>query len=127
MEILSLYQRLLRLPPHWRVERVELDDSQERVDVWIAHDPGIPFFCTECGHPFSVYDHSEERCLRHLDSCEHATWVHVRIPRVNCPVHGIRQVATPGVVGPSGLTVGMEIRAIDTLKECSREGASRWT
>ena len=125
MDILSLYRRLLKLPPYWRVERVELDDQRERVDIWIAHDPRILFSCPECGRPFSVYDHAEERCLRHLDSCEHGTWIHVRIPRINCPIHGIRQVAAPGVVGSSGLTVGMEIRAIDTLAECSREGASR--
>ena len=31
-------------------------------------------------------DHAEERVLRHLDTCEYQTFVHVRIPRVDVRV-----------------------------------------
>lgn len=33
-------------------------------------------------------DHAPERVYRHLNTCQMETYIYVRPPRVNCPVHG---------------------------------------
>jgi len=127
MDVVSLYEQLLKLPALWRVERVELSAAAKRVDVWLTHDPAVPVGCPECAQPRPIYDHTAERTWRHLDTCEATTWLHARLPRVACDEHGVRQVAAPVADGSSRLTRALERRGIDTLAECSREGASRLT
>ncbi len=127
MKDTELYAALLRLHHPWRVREVKLDLVGERVDVWVEEAPGAQWNCPECGKAAPVYDHTEERQWRHLDTCECKTFLHARLPRVHCPDHGIRQVrpswATPG----SQFTIRFEIQVIDTLKECDVTGASRLT
>src|ERR1039458_5841465 len=72
-----------------------------------------------------TYDHVEERAWRHLDSCGFSTHLHARPPRVECPTHGVRQVALPWAEPMSRFTVLFERLAIDVLKECDLEGAAR--
>ena len=43
----------------------------------------------------AVYDHSEERAWRHLDSCAFLAFLHARPPRVRCPGHGVCQARLP--------------------------------
>lgn len=127
MDVVTLYERLLQPPAPWRVVRVELSPDAKRVDVWLEHAPGVPVGCPECGRSGPVYDHTEERTWRHLDTCEATTWLHARLPRVRCGEHGVRQVAAPMADGSSRFTRALERHGIDTLSECSREGASRLT
>ena len=90
------YRQLLGIEAPWKVETVEMSVPEQRVAVVVTHARGVRFACPECGGLFSVYDHSEERAWRHLDSCGFATWLRTRPPRVHCPEHGVRQVACPG-------------------------------
>jgi transposase len=38
---------------------------------------------------------TEERVWRHLNTCQFGTYVHARVPRVDCPEHGVVQVNVP--------------------------------
>lgn len=89
MEDIELCQHLLGLRAPWTMERVELDVKKERVDIWVGYPKGARSPCLECQMEYSVYDH-RERVWRHLDSCQFQTFVHARVPRVNCPAHGVR-------------------------------------
>jgi transposase len=122
-----LYAALLQLPRPWRVREVRLDRAVERVDVWLEHGPGVKWPCPECGEAASVYDHAEERVWRHLDTCECQTFLHARLPRVDCAAHGIRQVRAPWAPPSSQFTASFQGRIIDTLKECDVTGATRLT
>ena len=127
MKDTELYTALLRLPKPWRVRDVKLDLAIERVDVWLEHPSDAKWNCPECGETAPLYDHAEERQWRHLDTCDCRTYVHARLPRVNCARHGVRQVK-PGWAG-SGLAITdlFESRVIDTLKECDITGTKRLT
>ena len=95
----ELYRHLLGLVTPWEVERVDLSVEDGRVDVWVKHPKRTRFACPDCERELSVYDHSEERAWRHLDSCAFLTFLHASPPRVSCPEHGVRQVRVPfGVV-----------------------------
>ena len=121
----ELYEHLLGLVAPWAVSEVELSVANGRVEVWVEHPGRTRFACPECERELGVYDHSEERAWRHLDSCAFLTYLHARAPRVDCPEHGVRQVRLPWAEPHSRFTVLFERLAIDVLKECDVLGAAR--
>jgi transposase len=127
MDIVPFYQSMIAPPAPWRVGRVEVDHAGRRVDVWLGHASGSLFACPRCAAPLPVYDHTPERPWRHLDTCEYQTWLHAALPRVACPRDGTLQIKPPLSDGHSRLTLSMEKRCIETLQECSRDGAANLT
>jgi len=123
----ELYAALLGLRPPWGIREVRLDLAADRVDVWIEEATGAKWGCPECGRAAPLYDHAEERQWRHLDTCHCQTYLYARLPRVQCPEHGIRQVAASWTGPGTHVTLGMESHLIDTLKECDVTGATRLT
>lgn len=121
----ELYQRLLGLESPWTVSRVELNVTEQRVDIWAGHPEGARWPCPDCGTTVALYDHAEERAWRHLDSCQFQTYLHARPPRVQCPTHGVRQVRLPWAEARSRFTTLFERLAIDVLLETDITGATR--
>lgn len=64
-------------------------------------------------------DTTGERVWRHLDTCQYQTFLHVRVPRVDCPTHGVRQVRVPWAEARSRFTMLMERLIIDLIQQCS--------
>ena len=125
MEDRELYRHVLGLEKPWQVTRVQLDIRREQVDVWTVHDEGQRWPCPECGIPLSVYDHAPDRAWRHLDTCQFKTFLHARIPRVECPTHGVRQVKVSWAEEHSRFTALFERLAIMVLKGTNIEGAGK--
>jgi len=115
MDSIELYRQLLGVTTPWSVERVEMDVPHLRVDVYLEHASGARFMCPECGVELSVYDHTDERTWRHLDSCHFQTLLHARPPRVQCPAHGVRQARLPWAEPGGRFTNLFEALAIDVL------------
>lgn len=113
----ELYQRILGLDEPWRVESVELNVQDKRVEVRLAHPQGQRWPCPECGVELAGYDHSQERTWRHLDTCQLQTHLQARVPRVNCPRHGVKQVKVPWAEPGGRFTLLMERLIIDVLQE----------
>ena len=91
----ELYATILGVQAPWRVERVELDVPGGAVHVWLARDESATAECPECHTAQTIYEH-REREWRHLDTCQLQTRIHARLPRVECPTHGVVQSAVPG-------------------------------
>ena len=121
----ELYGHLLGLGSPWSVSRVELNQQEQRVDVWVEHPAGTLWPCPECGAALSTYDHGPERQWRHLDSCQFMTYLRARPPRVNCPKDGVRQVKLPWAEPKARFTAMFERFAIDVLREADVLGATR--
>jgi transposase len=75
--------------------------------------------------PLPVYDHVPARKWRHLDHGDYLTWLHARIPRVACLLHGIRQVPIPWALPGTRYTIPFECHAIDVLLETDVLGGAR--
>ena len=73
-----------------------MDLAAERVDVWVEEAAGAKWGCPECGRIVPLYDHAEERQWRHLDTCHCQTYVHARLPRVQCRSTGCVRWPRPG-------------------------------
>lgn len=115
----DLYRQVLGLSEPWFVERIELKLSESRVEVYVAHREGERWPCPECGQKLACRDHAEERAWRHLDTCQLRTYLHARVPRVECPEHGVRQTAVPWAEPHGRFTMLMERLIIDVMTECS--------
>lgn len=120
----DLYRQLLGLEKPWLVDRVELSVEKQRVDVFAKHEKPKAWRCPECDRPCGLHDHDEERIWRHLDSCGFQTFLHARIPRVNCSEHGVRQVRVSWAEPKARFTALFERFAIDVLLETSIAGAT---
>ena len=78
MQDIALYQYLLGLKSPWTVSRVQLDLTEQRVDVWAQHPEDAVWACPHCTKTLPLYDHAEGRIWRHLDSCQFQTHLHGR-------------------------------------------------
>lgn len=125
MRDIELYRHLLGITSPWTVRDVELSVEQQRVDVWVEHPEGQSFACPECQREWPVYDHGKERVWRHLDSCQFQTFLHASPPRVNCAAHGVKTAHLPWADTRSRFTLLFERMAIDVLKACDTQAASR--
>lgn len=125
MQDTALYQYLLGLQSPWTVSRVNLDVNGQRVDVWAEHPEDASWACPHCAKTLPLYDHADERTWRHLDSCQFQTYLHARIPRVECGEHGVVQILVPRAEPRSRFTLLFERLAIDVLSQCDVTGATR--
>lgn len=89
------------------------------MDIWLEHPPGAKWPCPKCGQKLPCRDHAEERAWRHLDTGQFQTHLYARIPRVECPEHGVLQVAVPWAEARSRFTLLMERFVIDVLQQCA--------
>jgi transposase len=122
----ELYRQILGLSSAWTVARVELDVESQRVDVCVEHGAEARWRCPQCERELPVYDHSEERTWRHLDTCQFQTFLKARLPRVDCPEHGVLQVEAPWAEPRGRFTILFERFAIDVLLQCQTvQGACR--
>ena len=124
MQDTELYRQLLGLLPPWTVARVELNTKEQRVDVWAEH-ADVKWHCADCKAELPVYDHSEERAWRHLDSMQFKTFLHARVPRVQCPEHGVKQVRLSWAEPRSRFTAMFERFGIDVLLRTDVTGAKK--
>ncbi len=90
----------------------------------VAHHEGRLWPCPTCGAELALYDHSEERSWRHLDTGGFKTFVTARPPRVRCADHGVLQVSLPWAEPRSRFTKAFERFAIDVMKQTDVTGAA---
>ena len=121
----EFFAQILGITAPWFITKVELDRAKQRVDIYVDHSVKLAFPCPECEELCSVYDHMAERVFRHLNVCQMSTYIHVRLPRIKCSTHGVRQIIS-GLGEPnSNMTYEFEGFLIDLYKECSVESICR--
>ena len=110
------YRRLLGLEEPWVVEAVNLELAAQRVEIRLrAQLTTRGGKCPECGKWAVLYDHAPERRWRHLDTMQFETVLVARIPRVNCPEHGVKTIEVPWAGKNSRFTLMFEAFAIRVL------------
>jgi transposase len=123
MQDKELYEKLLGLRAPWYVSDVDLRMEESKVTVRLDHEPMARFQCPECGLEGPTHDH-RRRQWRHLDTCGIVTMIEADVPRVDCPIHGVRQAKVPWAEPGSGFTAMFEALAISWLKVASIKAVS---
>src|SRR5262249_21996174 len=118
MQDTQLFETILGITLPWHIARVELKPDDKRVELWLEHDV-TRWSCPDCGEPLSTFDHAEPRTWRHLDTCQFQTHLHAEIPRVECRMHGVKQVRVPWAEPRSRFTLLLERLVIDLILQCS--------
>nr|BFD68991.1 ISL3 family transposase [Bdellovibrio sp. HAGR004] len=89
---------------------------QERlveIDVQWPSDHEVE--CPECQRSCKIKDHREERRWRHLDTMQFQTVIKSRVPRSECPDHGVKTISVPWAGPSSRFTLLFERFAIDVM------------
>ena len=114
MEQRELFRAALGLAEPWQVTDAAFDSGQGRLDLYLDFPRGAHFPCPEVHEDDAedcedcpVHD-TESKTWRHLDFFQHQAYLHARVPRVVCPVHGTRQVSVPWAREGSGFTLLFE-------------------
>jgi len=117
-ELTNHYRMLLGLDDAWRVEGVNLDPEDKKVEIRVAHVAG-KLTCPECGAFCSQADLAPERHWRHLDTMQFQTDIVARVPRCKCAQCGVKTLAVPWAGKHSRFTLLFEAFAIEVLKASS--------
>ncbi len=118
------YDQLLGLQSPWRVHEVDLalEEGEVRIHVEVSGRPRLR--CPSCGQVCPGYD-TRERRWRHLDTMQYRTIVIGRVPRVECPEHGVVQIFVSWAEENSRFTALFEALVIDWLLEASFAAVAR--
>lgn len=103
----DFYSEILGLTEDWQVLSVIRDPKEKEVRVSVEHADPASGKCPLCGLAMPIHD-SAMRRWRHLDSCNHKTFIEATIPRVKCSEHGVHQVTVPWACKNSRFTLELE-------------------
>ena len=118
----DLYATILSISKPWAVADVKLHPEKKVVEVFLEH--AGRGHCPECGEECAGYDWRERR-WRHLDTCQFETVLVAKVPRVDCPTHGVKQIRVPWAEEGSQFTAMFESLVIDWLKESNCAAVAR--
>lgn len=83
------------------------------MDLYLDFPRGARFACPEGDADACPVHDTESKSWRHLDFFQHQAYLHARVPRVVCPVHGTRQVSVPWSRQGSGFTLLFEALVLE--------------
>jgi transposase len=121
MEDKALYTQILGIRVPWEITDIDLKMDQEQVDIYVEWPAGIEAPCPVCQKEHKerickVYDRRKERVWRHLDTCQLKTFIHSHIPRIKCPIHGVKTISINWADEMARFTHLFEGLAIQMLK-----------
>jgi len=119
-----VWRDLLGLESPWRVRDVDLALDEGEVRIFVEVGGSGKLHCPQCERGRPGYD-TRERRWRHLDTMQYRTFVIASVPRVECPEHGVVQVAVPWAEKGSHFTALFEALTIDWLQEASFSAVAR--
>jgi transposase len=112
----QLFTLALGLVPPWMVDEVQFTAEEKRLDLHVNFPRVSRFPCPVCGQDCPVYD-TQEKVWRHLDFFQHAAYLHARVPRVQCPEHGVHLVPVPWAREGSGFALLFEALVMAMVRE----------
>lgn len=124
MDDKKLMQITLGVPSPWFVKSVELNTSEERIDVYFDFIKGSEFACPICNKSCKIHD-TKDRSWRHLPLFHYESYIHARVPRTKCEEHGTKTVVIPWSRSDTGFTAFFEEDVVALGKEMSVASVAR--
>ena len=102
-------QLALGITDPWVIEGVDFNAEKKRFDIYLNFPKGTKFTCPSCGtHHCNIHD-TRDKEWRHLDIFQYPTYLHVRVPRIECEqCKGIIKVNVPWAREYSSFTLLFE-------------------
>ena len=125
MKDTDLFQMALGLTPPWQVQACEFDPDKKQLDIMLDFPKGSTFDCPECGLAgCKAYDTADKR-WKHLNFFQHETYLHARVPRVDCKECGVKTIEVPWARPGSGFTLLFEAFIMAMGKEMTPNAVGR--
>ncbi len=117
--LFAMFGAALGLAPPWQVTSVEFDELGGRLEIRLDFPRGSRFACPHegCKEASCPVHDTVDKTWRHLDFFEHQAYLIARVPRVDCPEHGVHLVAVPWARPGSGFTLLMEMAMLTFAKQ----------
>lgn len=102
----------------WRLvdQRLDLDKHPHVLEILLEAERGAEFSCPDCGRRCKAHDF-KEFSWRHLNFFQHHCLITARVPRTDCPEHGVKRVKVPWAREGSGFTLLFEQAAMTLVRE----------
>jgi transposase len=116
----------LGVTPPWRLveQRLETDKRPHTLEIQLQAERGALFPCPDCGKACKAHDF-KQFTWRHLNFFQHHCMITAKIPRTNCPEHGIKRMTVPWAREGSGFTLLFEQSALMLVREMPVLAAAR--
>ena len=119
MDELTLFTLALGLTKPWKVVDIKFSKESGRLDLRIDCTRGTTFPCPSCKEGKCQVHDTKDRRWRHLNFFQYETYLHARLPRVNCRECGTKQVEVPWSRPGSGFTLLFEMLVLQLSREMS--------
>lgn len=108
----DLFQAALQLQgTGWRVLKTEFVGKPQQLELHLGYERTAQIKCPECQQACPGYDTVEKR-WRHLNFFQYRCELVARVPRANCPEHGVKLTGVPWASAGSGFTLLFEAFAM---------------
>jgi len=119
MDELTLFTLALGLNKPWEVIDIKFSKDVGRLDLTIDFPRGSAFTCPACGAGNCPVHDTKDRQWRHLNFFQYETFIHSRVPRINCKQCGTKQIEVPWARPGSGFTLLFELLVLHFGREMS--------
>jgi transposase len=114
-ELQKHYALLPGVNSPWAVKDVQLKLDDKKVEMALGWQWGSDAACPECGRKCSMHDCAPERTWRHWDIMQFKTVLRARLPRADCPEHGVKTMKVPRAALQGRFTLLFARFALDVL------------
>lgn len=116
----------LGVTPPWKLVGQRLDTSTQpnQLHIEIAAERGALFPCPVCGKASKAHDFAEFT-WRHLNFFQHHCFITAKVPRTDCPEHGVLRINVPWAREGSRFTLLFEQVAMMLVREMPVLAAAR--
>jgi transposase len=104
---------------------LDQDKHPHELHLEIVSDRGAKFPCADCGKACKAHDF-DSFTWRHLNFFQHHCYVTARVPRVDCPDHGVKRVVVPWARAGNRFTLLFEQAALILVREMPVAAAARF-
>ena len=123
--IAELFKVALQVEKPWELREIKFEEQEQAWHLFMDFERGAEFVCPLCGETCKAYD-AEKKQWRHLDFWEWKTYMHVRVPRVDCKAcNKVTQVPVKWSRPGAHFTYSFEAYAMRLMAEMPVNAAAR--
>src|SRR5882724_2597746 len=117
----------LGLNEPWKLagHRLDVEKRPHELHLEVVADRGALFPCPDCKRACKAHDF-ESFTWRHLNFFQHHCFITARVPRIDCPDHGVKRVTVPWARAGSRFTLLFEQAAVILAREMPVAAAARF-
>jgi transposase len=127
MEAKDVFTLGLGLSAPWKHagQRLDMEKRPHELHFEVVAERGALFACPDCQRACKAHDFASFT-WQHLNFFQHHCFITARVPRVDCPDHGVKRVTVPWARADSRFTLLFEQAALILAREMPVAAAARF-